>query len=238
MKFKKEDTNYLTERKRLSEKYGQRELWSVMDHWPLYCGTGNMNRFLSIYEIVKSVKDVPGHFAEFGCWRGANLVFLAKLLKIIEPQGNKIVHGFESFDGLSEFNEKDFEAIKQQGKYKGSEQELRDFISLYNLQDDIVIHKGKIEETLPEFTKTDQAASFSLVYCDTDLYESSKLITEQLHQRLSKGGLFVFDEWNYSNWPGESIAVREFLSIYGDSYDMINNTNARQPSLIMKKTRC
>ena len=45
------------------------------------------------------------------------------------------------------------------------------------------------------------------------------------------------DEWNYDQWPGESLAVREFLETNGDSYEMISVRNARQPSLVLKKIK-
>ena len=65
-KFEKTDAKYLKDRKILSEKYGDRELWSVIDHWPVFCGIGNLSRFIAIYEIFRSTLNVPGHIAEFG----------------------------------------------------------------------------------------------------------------------------------------------------------------------------
>jgi hypothetical protein len=85
MKFKTKDQRYLGERKRISEKYGLRELWSVIDHWPLYGGIANLARFMAISDILRGTLGVPGHVAEFGSWRGANLMFMAKLLRIYDP---------------------------------------------------------------------------------------------------------------------------------------------------------
>ena len=49
-----------------------------------------------------------------------------------------------------------------------SYEELMDFISLYKMNNEIDIHKGLIEKTLPKVLKENQALSFSFVFCDTD----------------------------------------------------------------------
>ena len=234
-KFEKTDTKYLKNRGELSTKYGSRELWSVIDHWPLYCGIGNLARFISIYEIFKSTLDVPGHIAEFGSWRGANLLFLAKLIRILDPHGCKQVHCFDSFEGLTSFSTEDGTATSKQGAYKGSLEEMSDVISLYDLEDEIDFHKGLVEETLQPFLDQFPEYMFSFVYCDVDLYEATKQILFKLHPRLCKGGVFVLDEWNYSDYPGESAATREFLEVHGKDYTTEHVRNARQPSLVLRK---
>ena len=80
VKFEQIDERYLAERERLAEKYGPRELWSIVDHWPLYCGIVNLARWIAILDVFRTTLAVPGHIAEIGSWRGANLLFLAKLL--------------------------------------------------------------------------------------------------------------------------------------------------------------
>jgi hypothetical protein len=238
MKFEEIDRRYLTERKKLSEKHGQRELWSVIDHWPLYCGIGNLARFVVILDIVRKSLLIPGHVAELGSWRGANLLFMAKLLRILDANGSKQVHCFDSFEGLQTFSEKDCSAEGNRGAYLGNFEELLEMIALYELQDDIVIHKGFVGNTLPALFGSQTELSFSLVYLDMDLYEPTIEALNQFHPRLSKGGMFVLDQWNAQNYPGETVAVREFLESEGFSYRMEHVQGARQPSLILVKEQC
>ena len=235
MKRTQTDHNYLKKRKELSQKTGKRELWNVIDHWPLYVGIGNLARMLAIEQLFRQSLKVPGHLAEFGSWRGANLMLLAKMLKILDPNSSKKVHCFESFEGLKTFVPKDGKQTKKtRGSYQGCLKELEEMIKLYQLQDSIEIHKGDIAQTLPA-TLTNKALSFSFVYCDTDLYAPSKIILESLHPRISKGGLVVMDEWNFGEWPGETIAVREFMEKHGAEYEMLHVPATKQPSLILKK---
>jgi SAM-dependent methyltransferase len=235
MKFEALDKQFLTQRQKYSEQVGHCELWSVIDHWPLYVGIGNLARFMAIGDLLRETLDIPGHIAEFGSWRGANLMFMAKLLRIYDPHGCKMLHCFESFAGLETFSAQDGSAEEtNEGAYRGSYDELRAMIELNELDDEVVIHRGDIMETLPNTLKN-EGLSFSLIYCDTDLYAPSRLILDRLHSRLSKGGLIVMDEWNYDKWPGEAIAVREFMECHGRDYEMRHVRNARQPSLVLKR---
>jgi Macrocin-O-methyltransferase (TylF) len=237
MKFAQEDLQYLTSRRVFSQSSGSRELWSVIDQWPLYCGIANLARSLAILDVFRSTLDVPGHVAEFGTWRGATLMLLSKALRIFDPSGAKVVHCFDSFEGLTEFSDQDGGATTMRGNYRGSLDEVQAMIELYNLKDEIVIHQGRIEETLPQFLDSDSSACFSFVYCDTDLYSSTRDILERLDPRLSVGGMFVLDEWNRADYPGETIAVREFISGHADRYRMEHVRNTRQPSLVLRKLR-
>lgn len=235
MKFRTADDKYLTKRKALSQSWGERETWSVIDHWPLYCGIANLSRSIAILDLVRRSLDVPGHVAEFGSWRGANLMYMAKLLRILDPLGSKQLHSFDSFEGLQTFAPEDMSAVGERGRYRGNLEELMDMIDLYEMNDEIVIHKGFISDTLPPLLKTRQELSFSLVYCDLDLYEPTRDVLNQLHSRLSRGGMFVLDEWNYENYPGETQAVREFLETHGAEYTVEHVKGARQPSLVLVK---
>jgi hypothetical protein len=235
MKFAADDREYFDRARHFSTKYGPRELWSVIHHWPLYCGIGNLARFMAIGDLVREQLDVPGDFAEFGSWRGANLLFMAKLLRIYDPHGSKVTHCFDSFEGLSEFGPQDRAAAGHAGEYKGSLEELRDLIALYQLQDDVIIHKGLIEKTLTAVLETQPQLTFSLVFCDTDLYGSTKTILDSLHTRLVKGGVFVLDEWNNERFPGEGTAANEFLAERGQHYSVHSVRAARQPTLVLKK---
>lgn len=208
-----------------------------MDHWPLFCGIGNLARYVTIMDLLRATLGVPGHVAEFGTWHGSTLMLLTKLLRIFDPHGSKVVHCFDSFEGLTAFHAADGEAQAGRGSYRGDQDMLMSLFELYGVGDDIEIHKGLIEDTLPPLMQQRPELSFSFVYCDTDLYASTKLILDELHPRLSVGGVFVFDEWNHAGYPGETVAVREFLQSHGDSYAAEHVMHARQPSLVLRRKR-
>jgi len=121
--------------------------------------------------------------------------------------------------------------------YRGSLEELLEVIRLYDLEDDIRIHRGLIEETLPPLLEEEKALSFSLVYIDTDLFFSTQLILRSLHPRLVKGGAFVLDEWNDPMYPGEGVAANEFLNEYSEFYEAEALPHTRQPSMVLRRIK-
>ncbi|MEO7039539.1 MAG: TylF/MycF/NovP-related O-methyltransferase [Candidatus Elarobacter sp.] len=237
MKFEEIDRAYSAKKRAFCEKYGiaYETFWPVVNDWALYCGLLSLSRELVISDLLRSTLDVPGHVAEFGSWRGANLLFMAKILRIFDPHGQKQVHCFEGFEGLTTFAAPDAGSVKDRGMYRGSYEELVDVIALYYMEHEIVIHKGLVQDTLPAALAEADNLSFSLIYLDLDLYEPTKLALDLLHPRLSKGGLFVFDEWNYETYPGETTAAREFLEQHGDRYTMEAVRHTRTPSMALRK---
>lgn len=235
MKFEASSQRYIERRKEVTSALANTDPWSIADHWPLYCGTAQLARTLAIYDIFRETLDVPGHVAEFGCHRGANLLFLAKILRVIDPHGSKEVFGFDSFEGLRAFHDSDGVAIARAGDYKGDLGELSAMIDLHELQDEVELCVGLIEETLPRLLDRRKELTFSFVYCDTDLYESTATILRLVEPRLAVGGRFVFDEWNHGGFPGEGIAVGEFLELHGARYREEHVAATRRPTLSLTK---
>lgn len=229
--------DYLERRKLFNDKYSDKDLWEIVDHWPLLCGIQNLARYIAIYELYKKTLDVPGHIAEFGSWKGANLMFLTKLKKIFDFHGHKKIHCFDSFEGLKTFDEHDAEAVINKDKYQGNLDVLKEVMQLYEVEDDVVIHKGDILKILSTCLDKQKELSFSFVYCDVDLHEPTIEILKNIHPRLSKNGLIVLDEWNYAEYPGETVAAREFLEEYNGFYEVSHVKNAKQPSLVLKKIK-
>ena len=235
MKFKSLDEQYFASREVFAKQIKNLELWNLIDHWPLYVGNVNLARNLAISDLFRSTLSVPGDAVEFGCWKGSTTLLLAKLLKIYDPNGPKLVHVFDSFEGLTQFHDADADATSQFGNYQGSRQHLEDCAKLAEVHDMITIHEGSIENTLPMFVSQQKQSKFSFVFCDTDLYSSTSAIMQHMWYRLSIGGIMVFDQWNTLEFPGEGIAVNEFLESIPDSFEMIKPQNTRQPSLALRR---
>ena len=223
--------DYLDSRKNfLSEKQ-----WDLLDHWPLYVGKYNLARAVNNIELVKETIDVPGDIMEFGCWKGSNLMLMSKIMEIYSPMSMKKIWGFDLFEGLNFFDPKDGDAKNYKGMYKGDESELVELIKLFGLESKINLIKGNILKTLPKLLEKNKHISLSLVYIDTDLFKTTNLILNALHERMMTGGLFVFDEWNVDLWPGETVAAREFLEKKSKYYKVRSVKYSKQPSLILQK---
>lgn len=232
-KFMNKDKEYFYKRKLFAEHHEINDFWHIADNWQLYSGYANIGRSLAIYELIKKVIELPGHFLELGTWNGANLMFIAKIVRLLKPHSLTEIFGFDSFEGLTQFTEQDKQAAKLSGNYQGNEEILKEMIALYDFDDFVHLVKGDINITLPEFLKERPDIMFSFINFDTDLYNSTKIGIELLIERLLKGGIMVFDEYNMQKWPGETIAVREII---GDKYPLKSINFTRQPTAYLVKT--
>lgn len=237
VKFREEDRAYLSRRKKFAEDLGFPELYSFIDQFALYAGAQTLATRLAAYEILKRTLDVPGHIVEFGVWHGANLMFLAKTLRLLQPNTSKLIFGFDNFAGLPAASSADSGyAAGARGAYKGNEQVLRAAIDLYGLGDWVHLVKGDALETIPAFEQTFPEAMVSLAWVDFDLYEPTKVALQFLGRRLAAGGIIVFDEALSSVWPGETKALLEFLEECSSCrFEMASNMLGRQPVLYLVK---
>ena len=81
------------------------------------------------------------------------------------------------------------------------------------------LHKGYFEESLPLINKD---LKISLLNLDVDLYSSYKTCLEELFDKVIKGGIICFDEYQSDKWIGAKKAIDEFaryknIEIYIDS---------------------
>jgi len=134
-KFQRDDQVYLAKRKELPAKLGLPDLWPIVDHFGLYVGIQTLGIRLAVFEIMKKCLDVPGHIVEFGCWNGANLIYMAKVLQLLQPNTYKHIYGFDSFEGLQSFSNEDGNTYERVGRYCGNEEALRGMIDFFSMDE-------------------------------------------------------------------------------------------------------
>lgn len=235
-KFTKADELYRQKRKELVAKLELPELWSIVDHFGLYAGTQTIGTRLAVFEVLKKCINVPGHLVEFGSWKGANLMFIAKILQLLQPNTHKHIFGFDSFEGLQTFSVEDGKSTALKGSYKGNEEVLRTMIEFFGFEEWVHLVKGDALETIPQFEKENPHIMFSFVYLDFDLYKPTKVALEFVSKRLATGGIIAFDQAFTNTWPGEGQALLEFLNEQGSgAYEMSNISFARQPTTYLIK---
>ena len=183
-----------------------------------------LKRFLAHNELFRKTLDVPGDIAELGVFRGLGLMTWANLLEAYcIGDRTKTVYGFDNWKGFVGFSPEDGRTDDSVQKVEGGfspEQyleELENAIKIFD-QDRFIPWKprvklveGNIEKTIPAFVEENPGIRFSFVHFDCDLYEPTKVGLEYLWDRVSRGGVIIFDEYSIKEWPGETKAVDEFF---------------------------
>jgi len=213
------------------------QMSSLSDQFGLYYRIERVARLLAIYELIKQTLDCPGDIMEFGCWCGSNLLYMAKVLKVLQPHTIKKVYGFDSFEGLKTVCEKDNGFNKEfAGEYVGNEENLKSYIKLNMLEGVVCLVKGDATKTIREFEAKFNSL-ISLAYLDFDLYLPTKEALNFVNKRLSNNGLIVFDEAMLPEWEGESRAMLEFLDENSGKYETTHIPFARYPTVALKRIK-
>jgi hypothetical protein len=236
-KFSREDGVYLSERKLVAEKLDLKNLFDIADHYGLYSGIQTIAKGLAVYELIKQTQTVPGSIFEFGCWKGSNLLLMAKIVALLQPNTIKEVYGFDSFEGLKTISKEDNVDKNVIGRYQGNEETLRKFIGLYGLEEWVHLIKGDATKTIKKFEESNPHILISLAYIDFDLFLPTKEALQFVHKRLSTGGLIVLDEAMTHEWRGEGKAMLDFLREHEGKYETSIIPFVRQPTVILKR-RC
>lgn len=171
-------------------------------------------RFYSLQQMVEFAARtaLPTDVAECGCWTGHSSYIICKILREHGFQGE--FHIFDSFEGgLSEKGPKDRneryvqspEDIQREKMiFASTEEQVRQTLAGFDF---VKLYKGWIPSRFPEV----QDRSFVFVHLDVDLYQPTLDSLEFFYPRLIEGGIIVVDDYGYTQFPGASRAVDEFL---------------------------
>ena len=184
------------------------EVEDYIQYFPCFTGSQTISRYLSFYECYKSTLGKAGHLAEVGIYKGASMLFFAKMLQIFEPNSFTQVHGFDWFLGNAPTEGE--ENIVPNADMESYER-LMALINAQGLDNIVKVHKLDVITELTAFFEKYPHLQFKMVFLDAGMYEVVKAALPFFWSRLVKGGILILDQYNYDISPGETRAVKEFL---------------------------
>ena len=90
------------------------------------------------------------------------------------------------------------------------------------VRENVKLHKGWFDEVLPGF-KQEFEGPLAFLHLDADLYSSTKVVLDELAERVGPGTVIQFDEYfNYPGWKqGEFKAFAEFVEAVNLKYEYL-----------------
>jgi hypothetical protein len=168
-----------------------------------------------IIQALAQCKDLAGDVCEFGVAQGETSALIANEISACK---DKILHLFDSFEGLPKPSDKDhlkddIFALGSMDNYTGKMSCLEDFViarlqSISFKPERYILHKGFFEDIVHRDEQLPQKVCFA--YVDFDFYEPIKLVLEFLHSRTPNGAMMVVDDYNFFS-TGPKLAVDEFI---------------------------
>ncbi len=149
-----------------------------------------------------------GGVLEFGVGGGESIRMIADLA----AANGRIVHGFDSFEGLPE---------DWPGRHEGKGHYATGG-KPPSAPANVTFHAGWFSDTLPDYLR-DHSGNAAFVHIDCDLYNSTRTVLEALAPHIAPGAVILFDEYfNYFNWrEHEFKAFHEFVERHSVSYRYI-----------------
>ena len=181
----------------------------MIHHFPCFVGHLTLARFLSLHEAYQKTLGIAGHIADVGVYKGASMLYFAKLTQIYESTTLTQVHGFDWFQGNAPSKTDD--PMVLQGSSRESYERVAQLVEAQQLEHIVRIHKLDVTKDLRNFFEKYSHLQFKLVFLDTGTYDVVSACLGAFWQRLTKGGVMVFDQYNFEIAPGETRAVREFF---------------------------
>lgn len=156
-----------------------------------------IRRRSEVLRIALSRAPAEGLVLEFGVAGGDSIREIAGLVD------SRMVHGFDSFEGLPE-------------DWPGRHEERGHYSTggaLPPVPANVRLHKGLFDATLPAFLAAEPGPA-AFVHVDCDLYASTRIVLAALAPRLVPGTVILFDEYfNFVGWrEHEFRAFQEFVA--------------------------
>jgi len=147
-------------------------------------------------------KDIPGHTAELGVYRGD----FAKLINRAFP--DRKLYLFDTFEG---FDKRDVE-VELTNNYSTGEQDFSQtsvdlVLSKMEHREQCIVKKGYFPETTRGIDE-----KFAFVSIDVDLYAPMYEGLQYFYDHLQKGGYIMLHDYNNDGYKGIKNALRKFSS--------------------------
>jgi Macrocin-O-methyltransferase (TylF) len=198
-----------------------------LDNLPMFLGRLGIQNILLMDALYRQILGTHGVIMEFGVRFGLNTALLVVLRGIYEPyvRSRKIV-AFDTFAGFPSVDEGRDGRVFKPGDLRspeGYEVYLDRLLSALEMQSPIAhlkkyeLVKGDIDVTLDQYFQANPETIVAFAYIDVDLYKPTRKCLEGILPRMTKGGIIAFDEVNYPDCPGETLA---FLEVLGSKYQL------------------
>lgn len=195
----------------------------LLQNLGLFIRSGALAKIFFLNELHERVLNLPGAIVEFGVWWGQSLAVFQNLRAMHEPYHNRLVVGFDTFEGYPEPGKHDrpSETIKQGGYTTtgGYEAFLSELLAYHDAENVLSqfrkfeLVKGDVCKTAQPFFDGRPEMLVALAFFDMALYEPTKAAIEAVLPRIVKGGILAFDELNDPDYPGETEAVIETIGL-------------------------
>lgn len=162
--------------------------------------------------LLNKILHIDADIAEVGVYRGGT----AKI--ICDNSKNNNIYLFDTFCGMPFFDEQK-DGIWEKGTF--NECDYNSIVELFKQYQNCFIYKGIFPQ---ETSHNILNKKFKFVHLDVDNYQSHIECLNFFYEKVVKGGIIIFDDYNNDLCPGANKAVDEFFSNKSEKILNINKS--------------
>lgn len=173
-------------------------------------------RCYELWSLLAELRSVPGAIVEVGVWRGGSGALMAKRAEELGIEDT--IYLCDTWEGVVKTGDHDI--YYSDGAHDDTSREIvAELVSRLGLRN-VELLQGTFPDETAE--KIDEPA-LRLCHIDVDVYQSAKEVFEWAWERLSPGGVAVFDDYGFPCCPGVTKFVDEQRML--DDRLVIHNLN-------------
>lgn len=209
----------------------KQELYAAFNTFILSSESRIFNKLLIRHSLMQKVKNIPGDIVECGVFKGTGIMSFLKIKRLLMPNSHKKVIGFDFFDTknlLATLTDRDKQTMQimfdsREFCHKDNFcEELKNLIISCNFaQEEFELVQGDVSVTSMQYIQNKPGFKISLLYMDLDLEKPTYDVLCNFWDRISIGGIVVFDEYAYHNWS-ETEGVDRFFKNKNVVYNCID----------------
>lgn len=165
------------------------------------------DRCYTIDRFCRHCRAIDGDFAECGVFRGGTAFLIAHAMQNnVAQTRRKQLHLFDTFIGMPSLADGDPSGHRVGDFGDSSLRRVQDYLQAFPR---VEYHPGCIPETFNAVRER----KFCFVHIDVDLYQTTKDCCHFFYDRMSRGGVMIFDDYGFPSYQfAAKKAVDEFFS--------------------------
>ncbi len=166
----------------------------------------NFYQAWELWKLAENAASKEGNVLEVGVWRGSSSIMMGSKLK--QMGSNKTIFSCDTFEGVVKAG------TSEDNHYKGGEHSDTSLQFVKNhVEKEFGLSNVKLLQGIfPDDTgHLVQNEKFCLVHIDVDAYVSAKDIMDWVWDRMSIGGVIVFNDYGFPLTKGITLLVNEYL---------------------------
>lgn len=161
-------------------------------------------RCYGLWELVGETKKIPGALIEVGTWRGGTGAIIAKKAELCKIKDT--VYLCDTFAGVVKVDS-DKDSFYGEGRHSDTSVKIVENLIFNKMKlKNVTILKGIFPDETKHLVKDNK---FRFCYIDVDIYKSAKDIVNWIWDKMSVGGIIVYDDYGNEYCDGMTKIVEE-----------------------------